>query len=217
MRILVLGGSVFLSKAVATEAVGARARGHLRDRGRSGPVPDGARPWCGTGRTPYRTSSRPTTSTPSSTWPDSRRGCGRRWPRVPAAHWVFVSTVNVYSDDADARPGVDGSRSRRDSTTTSTSSEDPEAYGPMKVACEQIVRDGAASCDGDPARADRRPRRPDRPVHLLAGAAGRGWRGAGRRPTRRTDLQVIDVRDLAAWIVACAETARRVTTTASAR
>jgi nucleoside-diphosphate-sugar epimerase len=43
MRILVLGGSVFLSKATAADAV---ARGHevtCVTRGRSGDVPDGAR------------------------------------------------------------------------------------------------------------------------------------------------------------------------------
>ena len=42
MRILVLGGTVFLSEAVATEAV---RRGHevvCACRGQSGPVPDGA-------------------------------------------------------------------------------------------------------------------------------------------------------------------------------
>ncbi len=61
------------------------------------------------------------------------------------AHWVFVSTVNVYADDATpggtpaTLPLVEAIEEDVDLK------EKPEAYGPMKVACERIVLDGAAS------------------------------------------------------------------------
>lgn len=98
MRILVLGGSVFLSKATAAEAV---RRGHdvvCANRGRSGEVPQGA------GFVRYDR---------DDPWPDELRDfdavvdVARHPSRVrravealPAAHWVFVSTVSVYADEA---------------------------------------------------------------------------------------------------------------------
>ena len=94
--------------------------------------------------------------------------------------------------------------------------EDPEAYGPMKVACEQIVRDGAASSmvirpglivgPGDPSG-----RFTYWPVRL---ADGGEVLAPGARPTL---MQMIDVRDLAAWVVTAASSGRPACTTASAR
>ena len=72
-----------------------------------------------------------------------------------------------------ARPTPTGSSCRRSASTPTTRSpvhpevtpthepitedvdlaENMEAYGPMKVACEQTVLAGAASADGDRARA----------------------------------------------------------------
>ena len=63
----------------------------------------------------------------------------------PGAHWVFVSTVNVYADDS-TPGGTPGTLPLRDPITDDVDlAEDPEAYGGMKVACEQVVLDGAAS------------------------------------------------------------------------
>jgi nucleoside-diphosphate-sugar epimerase len=81
---------------------------------------------------------------------------------------------------------------------------DPEAYGRMKVACEDLVRHGAASAaivrpglivgPGDPTgRFTYWPRRLAEGGEVLA-------------PGNPGDsAQVIDVRDLAAWIVTLAE------------
>src|SRR3954452_12224187 len=97
MRLLVLGGTVFLSKAVATEAVG---RGHevtCAARGTSGSVPDGA-----TLVEVDRTRPLPDLGGFDAVVDVARQPS---WVRAavsahPDAHWVFVSTVNVYADDA---------------------------------------------------------------------------------------------------------------------
>jgi len=201
MRLLVLGGTVFLSKAVAADAV---ARGHdvtCAARGTSGSVPDGARLVTVDRSQPL----------PDLGEFDAVVDVGRlpSWVRsavaaYPSAHWVFVSTVNVYADDATpggtpaTLPLVEAMAEDADLK------ENPEAYGPMKVECERIVLDGAASAmvmrpglivgPGDPSgRFSYWPRR------LAAG-------GEVLAPGDPDDaMQVADVRDLAAWAVTACE------------
>lgn len=206
MKLLVLGGSVFLSQAVAVEAV---HRGHdvtCANRGSSGAVPDGAEHVLWDRRDPV-----PDTLTRTAY--DAVVDVARMpsWVRgavaaLPSAHWVFVSTVNVYADES-TPGGRPGTLPLRDPITEDVDlATDPEAYGPMKVACEQLVRDGAASWTvirpglivgpGDPT---------GRFTYWPARVADAGHREvlAPGRPEDRT--QVIDVRDLAAWIVTAAE------------
>lgn len=204
MEILVLGGSVFLSRAVALDAL---ARGHevtCATRGASGPVPDGARSvaWDRTDDVPDEIGQASYDAVVDVARIPSwvRRGVAA-WPD---AHWVFVSTVNVYADDSTpgGRPGTLPLREPQPEDVDLK--EDPEAYGPMKVACEQVVRDGAASWTvirpglivgpGDPTG-----RFTYWPVRLADG----GEVLAGGDP--EDEMQVVDVRDLAAWIVGCAE------------
>lgn len=201
MRLLVLGGTVFLSRAVAREAV---ARGHdvtCAARGTSGPVPDGARLVAVDRSGPL----------PDLGEFDAVVDVARHpsWVRAAlaaysSAHWVFVSTVNVYADDATpggtpaTMPLVDPIEEDVDLKA------DPEAYGPMKVACERLVLDGAASAmvvrpglivgPEDPTgRFTYWPRR------LAAG-------GEVLAPGDPSDVvQVADARDLAAWIVTACE------------
>ncbi len=207
MRFLVLGGTVFLSRAVAVEAA---ARGHevsVAARGASGSVPDGVRHVV-----LDRTEGIPAdlaaeefdavvdvARTPS--W------VGRAVTAWPRAHWTFVSTINVYADETTpggtpaSLPLVDAQPEDVDLRAH------PEAYGPMKVACEQLVREGAERAfvvrpglivgPGDPTgRFTYWPARladvePGEPVLV------------GGDPS--DTVQVIDVRDLAAWIVTAAE------------
>ncbi len=208
MRILVLGGTLFLSKAVATEAV---RRGHdvtCACRGESGPVPDGAThlvvdrdqplPDLGAGSSPY----------------DAVVDVARHPSRVraavaavPDAHWVFVSTISVYADNS-VPGGHPGATPEHEPIHDDVDlSVDMEAYGPMKVSCEQAVRDGAASATvirpgliigpGDPSG-----RFTYWPVRVAAG-------GEVLAPGSPDDsVQVIDVRDLADWVVDCAEQCR---------
>lgn len=207
MRLLVLGGTVFLSKAVAAEAV---RRGHevtCACRGASGSIPVGA-----TLVEVDRTQALPEELT--STTYDAVVDVARipSWVRsavaaFPSPHWVFVSTINVYADDATPHGGP-GTIPLRDPITEDVDlAEDPEAYGPMKVACEQAVLEGVESAmvvrpglivgpDDPTGRFTYWPRR------LAAG-------GEVLAPGDPTDLmQVIDVRDLAAWIVDSAESRR---------
>ncbi|MDF1604268.1 NAD-dependent epimerase/dehydratase family protein [Nocardioides sp. YIM 152315] len=204
MKILVLGGSVFLSRAVAVDAA---ARGHdvtCANRGTSGSVPGGAAlvRWDRTEDVPAELAETAYDAVVDvARMPSWVRAGVATWP---GAHWVFVSTVNVYADDSipGGRPGTLPLRDPRPDDVDLAS--DPEAYGPMKVACEEAVRAGAASWTvirpglivgpGDPTG-----RFTYWPVRLADG----GEALAGGTPDDR--MQVIDVRDLAAWIVTCAE------------
>ncbi|MFD6175394.1 MULTISPECIES: NAD-dependent epimerase/dehydratase family protein [unclassified Isoptericola] len=207
MKLLVLGGSVFLSKAVAADAV---ARGHevvAANRGRSGPVPEGVRHVLLDRAEPFPAvladegfdAVVDVSRTPSHV----RRAVAA----LPAAHWVFVSTVNVYADDSD--PGGPGVGTLREPETRDVDpASSPEAYGAMKVACEEAVRAGAAGAAvvrpglivGPDDTSGRFAYWPARMGRVLEGAAD------VLAPGDPSDaVQVIDVRDLAAWVVDLAE------------
>lgn len=202
MRILVLGGTVFLSRAVAEEAV---ARGHevvCACRGTSGTVPDGA--------------GHVVLDRTDGTWPDTLAGFDAvvdvsRTPShvrtavaaLPDAHWVFVSTCSVYADHR-ALGGTPANTPLLDAIEEDVDwTSSPEAYGGMKIACERIVEAGAASSvvirpgliagPGDPSgRFTYWPVRLAEPGPVLA-------------PPADDVVQTIDVRDLAAWVVTAAE------------
>ena len=203
MRILVLGGSVFLSKATATDAV---ARGHdvtCVTRGQSGDVPAGARHvvWDRADDVPAHLAAETFDAVVDvSRIPSHVRKAVAAWP---GAHWVFVSTVNVYADNATPDPGpdselVDAIEEDKDLK------EDPSAYGGMKVACERLVAEGASRSTlvrpglivgpGDPT--GRYGYWPER-------LADRGPVLGPGDPSDR--VQIIDVRDLAEWIVRIVE------------
>jgi len=203
MRILVLGGSVFLSRATAAHAV---ARSHdvtCVTRGRSGELPEGARHvvWDRDDAVPDDLAAEDFDAVVDvSRIPSHVRKAVAAWP---GAHWVFVSTVNVYSDNETPDPGVDGPLVEAIEEDRDLA-EDPEAYGGMKVACERLVLDGATRSTvvrpglivgpGDPT--GRYGYWPER----LADA------GPVLGPGDPVDrVQIIDVRDLAEWIVRMVE------------
>jgi 2'-hydroxyisoflavone reductase len=207
MKLLVLGGTLFLSKAVAEEAV---RRGHdvtCACRGESGAVPAGATHlvW---------DRDQPAPAELAGATYDAVVDVARHPSRVrsavaalPGAHWVFVSTISVYADTA-VPGGSPGTTSELEPITEDVDlSEDMEAYGPMKVACEQTVLDGTASAmlirpglivgPGDPSG-----RFTYWPLRLRDG-------GEVLAPGSPDDtVQIIDVRDLASWIVDSAEERR---------
>ena len=122
---------------------------------------------------------------------------------VPDAHWVFVSTCSVYADHATVGGRPDTVPVLPPVTTDEDWTASPEAYGAMKVACEEIVRSGAASSvvirpglisgPGDPSgRFGYWPVRLAEPGPVLA-------------PPADDVVQTIDVRDLADWVVTAAE------------
>lgn len=206
MRLLVLGGSVFLSYAVAAEAV---ARGHdvtCACRGTSGSLPEGVRHvvW-------DRADPVPAGLTRSSY--DAVVDVARRpsWVRraveaLADAHWVLVSSVSVYADDAapGGRPETLPLHPARDEDADLA--VEPQAYGPMKVACEQIVsgaadssvvvRPGLVVGPGDPT---------GRFTYWPARLATAGAAEVLAPGSPGDAVQVVDVRDLAAWLVTLAE------------
>jgi 2'-hydroxyisoflavone reductase len=206
MRLLVLGGTVFLSRAVAEEAV---RRGHqvtCACRGESGAPPDGAEHLSvdreasdGSGLAGDWDAVVDVARTPS-------------WVRkavtaLPDAHWVFVSTINVYPDNG-TPGGTPATLAVRDPLTTDEDpASSPEAYGAMKVACEQLVQAGAASSMVVRPGLIAGPGDPTGRFSYWPGRIADG--GEVLAPGAPSDpVQVIDVRDLAAWIVESAEQRR---------
>ena len=205
MRLLVLGGTVFLSRAVAEEAV---RRGHevtCACRAASGSVPEGARHvrW-------DRTESVPSSlvdGVPFDAVVDVARHPS--WVRsavaaLPDPHWVFVSTISVYTDDSTPGGTVDTLPTHEPIHTDEDVMSGPDVYGAMKMGCEQAVIEGASSSvvvrpglivgPGDRSgRFSYWPARVDDGGEILAPGA----------PDEA--VQVIDVRDLASWLVDCAE------------
>ncbi|MCP3799223.1 epimerase [Allokutzneria sp. A3M-2-11 16] len=147
MRVLVLGGTKFLSKAVATELV---RRGHdvlCAARGASGDVPAGARlirvdrndpdgfaPLAG-----ERFDSVIDVATMSLTWVNE----ALQALAANAGHWTFVSSISVYADHGPL--GQDTSSEivepLLEVTEARTPADNPAAYGRIKVASENRVRE----------------------------------------------------------------------------
>ncbi len=207
MRLLILGGSVFLSRAAAVVGL---ERGHevtCANRGLTGSLPDGAR---------FVRFDRAEPVPSELDGFDAVIDVARHPSRVqravealPDAHWVFVSSISAYADQKTPGQGPDAATlpPRYDDVDLR---QDPAAYGPMKVACEQLVMDGAASATvvrpglivgpGDPTgRFTYWPVRlghtADAPEVLCPGDPA-------------DPVQLIDVRDLAAWLVDLAEQRR---------
>jgi 2'-hydroxyisoflavone reductase len=211
MRVLVLGGTSFLSKEVARNAL---TRGHevvCAARGRSGAVPDGARLVAVDRNEPggvktlagKKFDAVVDVATGSLGWVrDALTVLAGR-----ARHWTFVSSINAYSDTATMHQTADADLLKPATTTDHVEMADltPEIHGGIKVASENAVRDatddraflvrpGLITGPGDymdrfgywPARFSRGGRVvvPDNPGQ---------------------PIQHIDVRDLAAWIVTAGE------------
>lgn len=187
MRVLVFGGSGFVSGAVLRrfavagyEVVSASRHGHIAvDRDQGIAALEGARfdavvdvAWGGPG------------------WvADAVR-------TVSAAHWTFVSSMSVY-DDAQVHDG-------QTATTAALVPADPATYGGAKVVAERIVLEAL----GERAFVVR--------PGLLAGAGDESDRfgywplrlsRGGRIAVPPLDelAQFIDVEDLAAWLVHATE------------
>ena len=202
MRILVLGGTAFLSAEIARQAVAAGHDVTCLARGTSAGPPDGV------------------------TWVRGDRALGAAafaevaggWDEVvdvsrdpvqarvaldvlgpAAAHWTFVSSCSVYADHS--VPGADESSALLEPLTEGQTGT-PETYGESKSAIEHMT----LAAVGEKAHIVRAG---------LIGGPGDGtdrygyWPGrcaANSDPVLAPDIpddatQIIDVRDLAAWIL----------------
>lgn len=203
MRLLVLGGTQFLGRAIAADAL---ARGHeviCAARGVTGAVPPGARlvkidQEAADGLTPLAGETFDAVVDVGRHPGQVRRAVAAL--RHRARHWTLISTISVYADNDIPNQGIDAPLLAP--TPPEVELCTPATYGPAKVACELatgtdalIVRAGLIVGPEDPTgRFTYWPVRLARGGEILVP-------GSPDEP-----VQVVDVRDLAAWIVRAAGT-----------
>ncbi|MCF4125265.1 NAD-dependent epimerase/dehydratase family protein [Methylobacterium sp. SyP6R] len=196
MRLLVLGGTQFLGRTIAAQAA---ALGHAvtcAARGLSGTAPPGTRfvaidrdrpdGLAILGRETFDAAV-DVARVPSQV----RRALAALGGRI--GHWTFVSTTSVYADTQ--------TRGQRAETAPLLAPAENGPYGPAKVACERAFDETALICraglivgPGDPT---------GRFAYWIARLARGGEVLAPSAP--EDPVQLIDGRDLAAWIVRAAE------------
>ncbi|MHA7293851.1 NAD-dependent epimerase/dehydratase family protein [Arthrobacter sp. HLT1-21] len=208
MRILILGGTVFLSRRIAESALGLGHQVTCLARGTWSGPPDGAvfvradRD----GPTPYADVDRDWDAVIEVSWQPRQVREALEALTARTRHWVYVSSCSVYADNT--VPGGDESAA----LLTGYDDDGPapsESYGEAKVACEQlcqqhregqvlIARPGLICGPGDGSdRFGYWPARLARGGEVLVPAIQDAF------------TQTIDLDDLAEWLIAAAD--RRLT------
>ncbi len=209
MKILVLGGTAWLSRTVAEIAV---ARGHevtSASRGLSGPPATGVR--------------HVSVNRGLATAEQLVEACGNDFDTIvdvartpshvraaaaayPDRHWVFVSTCSVYADNSALGATTDAVL-LDPVTTDEDPAASPDMYGAMKVACEQLIRDATQESMIIRAGLIVGPGDPSGRFTYWPSRIGDG--GEVLAPASPDDpVQAVDVRDLATWIVDSVEDRR---------
>jgi 2'-hydroxyisoflavone reductase len=208
LQVLVLGGTSWLGGAVARQAL---ERGHAVTclaRGEAGEPPDGVR-WVRADRTEPtaydEVADAAWDAVVDVSWQPAfvRAALGRLANRT--RHWVYVSSCSAYADDLTPDAAEDAPLHE---PYVGEGPVDWDVYGPAKVACEQacvaamgadrvlLARAGLIGGRGD--RSDRLGYWPARIARAADGEPVLVPPGDGA-------VQVIDVDDLAPWLVLAAE------------
>lgn len=208
LDLLVLGGTSWLGGAVARDALQRGHRVTCLARGESGRPPEGVRWERADRRDPEAyaaVAARSWDAVVEVSWQpemvrEALRSLGDR-----IGHWVYVSSCSAYADDRTADQAEDAPTHRPYPGDGPVGVDD---YGPAKVACEQASLEALGEERVLLARAG-----------LIGGYGDRSdrlgyWPG---RLARSTDIdrvlvpalaapcQVVDVEDLASWLVTAAE------------
>ena len=206
LKILVLGGTAWLGRQLCTEALD---RGHdvwCLARGESGPAPPGATLIRADRRSEGaydEVRDRDWDAVLDVVWQPGLVRSALAALRGRTGQWIYVSSGNVYASHAirganEAAPLL---------APTDLDEVGIDLYGEAKVACELACRSGGDSSvliarsgliggPGDPS---------DRAGYWVARAARDRLAPMLVPDSPGAVTQVIDVRDLAAWLIDCAE------------
>ena len=207
MRILILGGTVFLGRHLVTAA---RERGHeviLFNRGRSNPFPDletivGDRdPNNGDGLSKLKGREFDAVMDTSGYVPRIVKASAQAL-EAHTKHYTFISSISVYSETS--QPGMDESGPLATLEDPNTEDIAPH-YGGLKAACENVVSDvyGARALNIRPGLIVGPYDPTDRFTYWPVRVAKGGQILAPNNPQMWT--QFIDARDLAEWNVRLVE------------
>lgn len=213
MKLLIFGGSVFLSRAVAEVGL---ARGHkvvCLSRGDSGSPPKGAHHVLADRSEETDPQAGTWTGLASKEW-DAVIDVARMPSWVDTAlaalkdrvrHWIFVSTISVYSDTSSPGGTPENTPTHPAAEEDLDDPSDPTAYGRNKIACEEAVRRAMGeACLIARAGLIAGPRDPSGRYTYWPERISRGGKVLVPEPDD-APMQVIDVRDLAEWLVTAAE------------